>query len=517
MLAEAVARMDKWHVALACVAWWVLRAWFKPARTNKHIPGPQGLPILGNTLQVMRDAADPLQAMLQRFRLYNLPNAMTFLGGGTAINVSRPEWIEHIQKTNFANYTKGPQVKACLYDLLGGGIFNTDGAEWKMQRKAGAKIMTVNNLNELLATTLPLEYARVVERLDGVAASDGVCDLQRLFFDFTMATFLRMAFSTDLADLEAEATGSSSGMTFAEAFDTAQELSVKRLSNPVWRLGRRWSAEEKRLQEAIARLDQCIDSILEARARKAAGANKDLLDLFTAYRDEDGRPLSRKQMRDALLNFLLAGRDTTAESLSWAWFHLVSSPTVLERLRREGEEVFAWSDGDGRAPSLADIKRCDYTRSVYHETLRLHPSVPRSSKVALQDDVLPGGYVVKAGTTVIWSDWLMGRNEELWGADAAEWKPSRWMAASPGHSEPAFVARSPWLFHAFNGGPRLCLGIQMAQSQGIYVLSRLAERYDLTMHEGRGSHYEPRVANTLTLPMKDPLLVRVSVRPGKGV
>ena len=174
-------------------------------------------------------------------------------------------------KVNFNNYVKGPQLKSCLHDLLGDGIFNADGTTWKAQRKVGARIMTTANLKNLVTSVVMKQTTHLIERLDRASAEGLRVDLQAEFFNFTMTAFLQMAFSTDLEALSASlrdkrkreaglgAANQQQGrreMSFAEAFDTAQRLSVNRLSNPAWKFTRRWNANEKMLQQSLSILDE---------------------------------------------------------------------------------------------------------------------------------------------------------------------------------------------------------------------------------------------------------------------
>lgn len=466
--------------------------------------------------------------MLSRSAVYGLPNTMTVLGMGRAINITRPDWIQHVQKTNFSNYVKGPKLHTCLKDLLGDGIFNADGHTWKAQRKVGSNIMTMSNLKNLVAGVLDAQSQRFSDLLQQAAKQGTPIDLQKAYFDFTIQTFLRIAFSTDLETVQStriatrsEQQKAAQHLSFADAFDLAQRLTVRRINRPWWKLTRPWEPSEKKLEHAIRTIDRYLYPLIERRSQNKSKADKrhaDLLDLFPSYRDDQDQPLTPKQLRDALLNYLLAGRDTTAESLSWASFELLRHPEVVHDLRQELMSHSIWfdphqkiddDDAEQRSSSfeLSHTKQLHHVRSIYHESLRLHPSVPRSSKIALQNDVLPGGVVVPKDTTVIWSDWLLARNKSVWGDDADEWKPRRWLNA-----EGEFINESPWKFHAFNGGPRTCLGIQLAQFQGMYMLSRIFSDFDLELESDRGLHFEPEVENTLTLPMKHPLMVRVYTR-----
>jgi cytochrome P450 len=238
-------------------------------------------------------------------------------------------------------------------------------------------------------------------------------------------------------------------------------------------------------------------------------------------------------------------RDTTANALSWALHTLHHHPEVQQRLLHEAAEVLdgasaeaprqqpaqaagnaaAAAEGAGQAPgssfsreqgeaqqqqqaeagglpSYEQVRRMKYAQAVLWETLRLHPSVPKQVKFAVADDVLPDGTFVPAGACVLYSSYIMGRSEAIWGADAQQFRPERWLAAEGGR------AASPFEWPAFNAGPRICLGKGLAELEGVFALVGLLLRYRLQVAEGQQVVYMP----TLTLPMKNGLLVRVSRR-----
>lgn len=249
--------------------------------------------------------------MLSRSAVYGLPNTMTVLGMGRAINITRPDWIQHVQKTNFSNYVKGPKLHTCLKDLLGDGIFNADGHTWKAQRKVGSNIMTMSNLKNLVAGVLDAQSQRFSDLLQQAAKQGTPIDLQKAYFDFTIQTFLRIAFSTDLETVQStriatrsEQQKAAQHLSFADAFDLAQRLTVRRINRPWWKLTRRWEPSEKKLEHAIRTIDRYLYPLIERRSQNKSKADKrhaDLLDLFPSYRDDQDQPLTPKQLRDALL------------------------------------------------------------------------------------------------------------------------------------------------------------------------------------------------------------------------
>ncbi|CDS01516.1 hypothetical protein, partial [Sporisorium scitamineum] len=135
-----------------------------------------------------------------------------------------------------------------------------------------------------------------------------------------------------------------------------------------------------------------------------------------AYRSSDGQGLSNQQLKDTILNLMIAGRDTTAEALSWMSWHMLTKPDVYSSIR---EEIDASLHADGQQEGLEidyDVFEQHTAKlTTFHETLRLHPSIPKNIRRALQDDVLPnGGPRVRKGDLMLYSDWAMARNPEIW-------------------------------------------------------------------------------------------------------
>jgi cytochrome P450 len=169
---------------------------------------------------------------------------------------------------------------------------------------------------------------------------------------------------------------------------------------------------------------------------------------------------SRKVIRDQLMAILLAGRDTTASSLSWAFLELARNPRVVQKLRTEIADNLGSS---GRQPNYQDIKDMKYLTYIINETLRLYPVVPYNVRHSLVDTTLPHGagpngldpVGVKANTAVAYSTLMMHRRRDLYPPisetfpyDAADWVPERWATWTP----------KSWQFIPFNGGPRICIG-----------------------------------------------------------
>ena len=166
---------------------------------------------------------------------------------------------------------------------------------------------------------------------------------------------------------------------------------------------------------------------------------------------------SKVEIRSELLNILLAGRDTTASMLTNFWFVIARRPDIFARLQEE----IATLPPPPHRPSFEEFKNLKYMRGVLNESLRLHPIVPGNARQALEDTVLPLGggdegrdpLFVPKGAMVSWYIYAMHRRKDIYGEDAEEFRPERWIDEGEEKG-----LRPGWAFLPFNGGPRVCLG-----------------------------------------------------------
>ena len=185
------------------------------------------------------------------------------------------------------------------------------------------------------------------------------------------------------------------------------------------------------------------------------------------------------ELRSQLLNILLAGRDTTAGLLGWTFYTLVRHPDIYEKLRKVILENFG-TYSRPRDITFANMKACTYLQHVLSEILRLYANVPINSRRATRNTTIPRGggpdesapVYVKKGQEVNYYVHAMHRRRDLWGEDAEEFRPDRWVGRRPG-----------WEFLPFNGGPRICLGQQFALTEAGYVIVRIMQRYDKIVNE----------------------------------
>jgi cytochrome P450 len=189
--------------------------------------------------------------------------------------------------------------------------------------------------------------------------------------------------------------------------------------------------------------------------------------------------MTDQQLRDEVITLLLAGHETTANTLTWAWYLLSQNPQAAERLRGELSTVL-----HGRPPGIEDLPALPYARSVIQEALRLYPPAWIISRRAEQDDEI-GGYPIPAGTVVSLSPYVMHRHPRFWPSPAA-FDPDRF---SPAQAE----GRPAYAYFPFGGGPRLCIGRDFAMQEALLILATVAQRFDLRLVPGHPVEPEPLI------------------------
>ncbi|CDO99497.1 unnamed protein product [Coffea canephora] len=419
-----------------------------------------------------------------------------------------PKNIEHILRTRFDNYPKGPTWQTAFHDLLGQGIFNSDGETWLIQRKTAALEFTTRTLRQAMNRWVNRTIrTRLWVILEKASKEHIAVDLQDLLLRLTFDNICGLTFGKDPETLSPELPEN----PFAIAFDSATEATLQRLLYPgfLWRLKKIFGfGAEMRLKKSLEVVETYMTDALDARKETPSD---DLLSRFMKKRDVDGNLFPSSVLKRIALNFVLAGRDTSSVALSWFFWLVMNNPRVEQKIVNELSTVLQDSRGDDiekwiEEPLVFDeADRLVYLKAALAETLRLYPSVPEDFKYVVSDDVLPDGTHVPAGSTVTYSIYSMGRMKTVWGEDCMEFKPERWLSTAGDRFE---QPKDVYKFVAFNGGPRTCLGKDLAYLQMKSVASAVLLRYRLSLVPGHGVEQKM----SLTLFMKHGLKVYLSPR-----
>ncbi|KAK3806301.1 MAG: cytochrome P450 [Benniella sp.] len=474
-------------------------------RLRPDLPGPPGHPLVGHLWGALTRPRDQvLQNFTENHQKYGKVYTVTLPSVGRIINISDPEMLDHVLRVNFWAYEKGPRFKRVLKLLVGEGkcIFSADGEHWKWQRKLASNIFNVKAFRHYTSNVFCQEAEIVIEYLNKIADTDKAIDLQQLFYCFTLDSFGEIAFGQSFGCLK----DPDEPVEFAAAFDRLNHGLSGRFISVISPLKDWWTGNGERLRnDSNLVRGFALDMIRERRRKQKEGqetsegtSQKDLLQLFMDMKLDNGEVLSDDMLVDSVLNFVIAGRDTTAQALSWMFYLMHRSEAdlnVWKRMVQETDEILA-----GSHPTYESTKQQKYAESCFYEALRLYPSVPKNIKTCVEDDVLPGGIRVYKGDRIGWCSWSMGRDTSIWGPDAKEYKPDRWLNSDK---------PSPAKFNAFHLGPRTCLGQHFATIEAITIMSMLAQKFTFELVDPK---IEPAYMPSLTLPMAKGLPVRIKRR-----
>ncbi|XP_073125982.1 cytochrome P450 704C1-like [Henckelia pumila] len=383
------------------------------------------------------------------------------------VYTSDPANVEYILKTNFENYGKGKYNCDILRDLLGEGIFAVDGEQWREQRKVSSHEFSTRVLRDFSSVVFRKNVVKLAKIVSDAADSNQEMDIQDLFMKSTLDSIFRVAFGVDLDSM---CGSNEEGTKFSDAFDNASAMTLWRYVDVLWKIKRiLYVGSEAKLKKHLQVINDFVYKLISSKSEQM---NKSPNEAYMQLKKED--ILSRflllpntnpKYLRDIILNFIIAGKDTTATSLSWFVYMLCKHPSVQEKVAQEITDAV----GSNKATNFSEytdmvdeaaMENMHYLHAVLTETLRLYPSVPVDAKQCSSDDTMPDGYSLKKGDMVAYQPYAMGRMKSIWGDDANEFKPERWLDENG-----CFKPESPFKFTAFQGGPRVCLGKEFAYRQ----------------------------------------------------
>ncbi|TPX32364.1 hypothetical protein SmJEL517_g04515 [Synchytrium microbalum] len=450
----------------------------KGDQTVTILPGAK--PIYGHLPMVINNIQKRLEWRYELYKEYGLKPLFVSTINRNVIMTFDWRDVEHVMKDPY-KYIKGGIGSVFFYEFLGHGIFVSDGDDWKIQRKTASNIFNIKNFRDEFCPIFEEESKLLVSHIENARQAGAIFDLQDILLKSTIDSFALLAMGTSVGAMKVkgevhDGLYSLPEVTFMTAFDKLNELCISRGIDPMWKVTQRLNGRYDIIQGYKKTVDDfCLRVIAEKKAQRnkptQVKRRMDLLDFFFDNVQADGADLSDEYLRDVIMNFIIAGRDTTAQTLSWAFWRLAKAPEIMKQLREEIRQVL----GDGPC-SYEHLKDLKFANAVFLEALRLDCNVPTSRKMATEDDYLPSGAKVYKGDFVEWSSYVMGKETELWGDDAMEFKPSRWI-----DQEGRLVKINQYKYPQFNCGPRICLGMNMAQQEGMIFMCAIVQRYNLEL------------------------------------
>ncbi len=442
--------------------------------TAAPLPGPRGHWLWGNLPEFRRDRLGAFRNWAERYG----DMVAVRLGPRRFWVLNHPDLIEEVLVTNNRAFTKHFALRIAK-PTLGDGLLTSEGDFWRRQRKLAQPAFHRDRI---------ASYADVMVRYGQDLAQEWSTGQTRDVHEDMMRVTLRIVAKTLFdADVEGEA---------AEV-STAMETLLRNFTNRVNRVVPVPSflptPANLRFKRAMRTLETVLRRIIAERRARPSDRG-DLLSMLLEAQDDDGSGMTDRQLRDETMTLFLAGHETTANTLCWAWHLLARHPEVEARFHAELDAVCP-----DRAPTVADLPRLTYTDQIITETLRIYPTVWLLGREAVAP-VTIGGRSVPLGTTMWMSQWVV-HHDPRWFDGPEEFRPERWADG--------LMERLPrYAYFPFGGGPRVCIGNRFAQMEAVLLLAGLARRHRLRRVPGCSVRPLP----TITLRPDGPMLMTVEAR-----
>ncbi len=407
-------------------------------------PGPKGNLILGVMPEFNRDMLGFIERMrdhgdIVRMRFFYL----------TVHFLYDPDHIEYVLATNARNFIKPRSLRTPFFRrLVGNGLLTSEGEEWKRQRRLAQPAFHRQRISGY--GDVMVEYA---ERMISGWQQDEVRDIHRDMMRLTLEIVVKTLFDADISS-DADRVGRVLS-TIVKPF--ASQATLK------WILDNRLpTATHRRFNAAAREIDDIVYRLIAER-RSNGSDRGDLLSMLLAAQDEDGSRMSDRQLRDEVMTLFLAGHETTALTLSWAWYLLAQNPEVEKNFHAELDEVLG-----GRLPTVADMPRLQYTERIAKESMRLYPPAFGVGREAVHEFEL-GGYRIPAKSQLFMFQWAVQRDARYF-AEPNRFYPERW-------TEEFTNSLPKYAYFPFGGGPRACIGNYFAMMEVVLLLATIGQRF----------------------------------------
>ncbi len=418
-----------------------------PARA----PGPKGRPILGVMSEFNRDSL----SFITRARDYGDVVRMRFFYV-TAFFLYNPNDIEYVLSTNAKNFIKSMSLRSNFFQrLLGNGLLTSEGDFWRRQRRLAQPAFHRQRIGAY--GEVMVEYTT---RLMSSWREGEVRDIHREMMRLTLEIVVKTLFNADVSgDADRVARVLEKIVQPFASQATLKWILDNRLPTPTHR----------RFNQAAREIDEIVYRIISER-RLSGSDEGDLLSMLLAAHDEDGSQMTDRQLRDEVMTIFLAGHETTALTLSWAWYLLAKHPETERRFHQELDAVL-----NGRLPSVADLPLLKYTEMIARESMRLYPPAYGLGRQPLEDCQI-GGYLVPRKSQVFMFPWALHRDPRFF-EEPQSFRPDRW-------TEEFTNSLPKYAYFPFGGGPRACIGNYFAMMEVVLVLATMGQRFRFSL-EGK--------------------------------
>ncbi|OUS30238.1 hypothetical protein A9Q99_07135 [Gammaproteobacteria bacterium 45_16_T64] len=461
-------------------------------RNIRDLPGPSGVPILGNLLQL---DVNKIHNILEDWSEEFGPEYKIRLGKKDIVVTATPEFINYVLRNRPAIFRRLSSIEPVFKEIGINGLFSAEGDDWKRQRRIVMKALDKAHLRNFFPT-LKIVTERLKKRWEDAANNGTEIDIQQDLMRYTVDVTTFLAFGYD-------------GNTLENDNDIIQQHlehllpAVNRRINapfPYWQFFK--LPADKALDKAMISVRVEIEKIIGHCKQKLHDNPKlaekptNFLEAILSDADND---FSDDDIFGNILTILLAGEDTTANSLAWSIYHLTEYPEIQKKLQLESHQIL----NNATAPAeFSDLEKFEYSEAVICETLRLK-SVTPILFLEPMEDIEFDGIAIPKGTPIFLLTRKVATDESTIN-NASKFSPERWLVDRTDVTDNALqVANIP-----FGAGPRFCPGRHLSLVESKMVLSMLSQTFNVT----RTSSQKPKESFSFTM-MPENLMVTLSNKP----
>jgi cytochrome P450 len=401
----------------------------------------------------------------------------------TQFVLRHPDYVDHVLHGAVDRYHKSVEYEL-LRAVVGLSLFTDEDESWRRHRMLLNPVMAKRHVDALVELMLdPIEA--FVERIDD-GSEQIELSMNRAMTELTLDVVGTALFGHGMADLARKIGRSVTGGL--RAAERAERLIL--MTNPPWWVARASARfidrapllpeRLRKIQSIMRTVDDTVWEVIHDRQANPTDAD-DLLGLLLSVRDEEGRPLPLRRVRDEATTFILAGHETTANALSWMWYLLALNPDARDRMLAEVDEVLA-----DRRPTVQDVPKLRWTTACVQEAMRIYPPAWIFPRKAIADDVIDG-HRIPRGSSVLIPIYALHHDERFWSAPEV-YDPERFLGENARkHHRSAYLP--------FGGGRRICIGMSFALTEMTLITAIMSQRfvYDLVA----GHPVEPEATLTL--------------------
>ncbi|KAI1190005.1 cytochrome P450 [Nemania serpens] len=480
---------------LQSLAWtvWVVILWPKIFSPLRSLPEPSGGSWFNGHFK--RIVAEP-SGMPMKEWVSTVPNdgVMRYLGFGNAerVFVTGPKALSEVLVTKNYHFEKPGMVRHSIGRILGVGVLLAEGDEHKIQRKNLMPAFAFRHIKDLysvfwhktresvqaMTRDIQADAANQTTPTDSEKAhNSAVIEVGNWASRVTLDIIGVAGLGHDFGAIQDQ--NSELNETYRRLFQPGRQariMGVLSMLVPQWILSRLPVKHNDTINAAAQHIRSVCQSLIDEKKHKQQLTQKESTDhdILSVALESGG--FSDADLVDQLMTFLAAGHETTASAMTWAIYMLSRFPEVQERLRREVRENLPSIDSETDITSL-DIDHMPYLNAVCNEVLRYFPPVPITIReTAVATDIL--GHYIPKGTRVILAPWATNFDKSLWGPDAHEFNPERWMPRGTDDKRAASGgATSNYAFMTFLHGPRSCIGQAFAKAEFACILAGWVGRF----------------------------------------